>query len=133
METVFEVVALDALLAVEQVEELLHELGCHVHLERAHLNGLVDDELKEELVDALEVGPGGVHLLLLVDTGLGEVQVALLHVGQWAEDVLLNHLHHLIQVGDDHRHNIFLVLEHLLQLGDGVETLGLNEKRRGAG
>lgn len=127
MQDVLEVVAFHGLLRVEQLEEVLHELRGHVHLERAHLDGLVDHELEEELVNALEVGPRGVHLLLLVDAGLSEAEVGLLDVGEGAEDVLLDHLHDLVQVGDDQAGHVLLVLEHLLQLLNGVQAFGLQD------
>ena len=73
--------------------------------------------------------PGGVHFFLLIDTRLCKVQVALLDVGKWAEDVLLDHLHHFVQVGDDHAHHIFLVLEHGLELSDGIESLSLQSQQ----
>ena len=120
MQNVLQVVALDGLLRIEQIEELLHELGSHVDFKRANLDRLVDHKLQEELIDALEMGPCGVHFLFLVDTSLSEVQIAFLDVRQGTEDVLLDHLHDLVEVGDDHTHNVFLVLEHLLELGDGV-------------
>ena len=125
VENVLEVVTLDRLLRVEEIEEFLDELGRDVDFEGTHFDRLVDNELKEELVDSLEVGPGGVHLLLLVDTGLGEVQIALLNVGQGSENIFLNHLHHFVEVGDDDTHHVFLVLEHLLDVCDGIKALSL--------
>ena len=53
VQDILEVVTLDRLLRIEQVKELLHELRCDIHLERANLHRLVDDELKEELINAL--------------------------------------------------------------------------------
>ena len=74
------------------------------------------------------MGPSWVHLLLLVDTRLSEVQIALLHVRQGSEDVLLNHLHDLVEIRNDHANHVFLVLEHLLQLSDCIESLRLQKK-----
>lgn len=125
VQNVLQVVALDGLLRIEQIEELLHELGSHVDFKRANLDRLVDHKLQEELVDALEMRPCGVHFLFLVDTSLGEVQIAFFDVRKGTEDVLLNHLHDFVEVGDNHTHNVFLVLEHLLELGDGVKAFGL--------
>ena len=125
MENVLQVVSLDRFLGIEQFEELLDKLRGHVHLERAHFNRFVDDKLQEELVDSLEVGPGRVHLFLLVDTGLGEAKVGLLDVGERSEDILLDHLHDLVEVGDDDADHVLLVLEHLLKLLDGIESLSL--------
>ena len=53
VQDILEVVTLDRLLRIEQVKELLHELRCDIHLERANLHRLVDDELEEELINAL--------------------------------------------------------------------------------
>ena len=125
MKNILEVVTLNGLLRVEELEELLDELRGDIDLELTNLNALVDDELQEEFVDALEVRPGGVHLLLLVDTSLRETEVRFLHVGQGSEDVLLDHLHDLVQVRDDEVGHVFLVLEHLLELLDGIESLSL--------
>ena len=130
MKYILEVVALNGLLRIEEVEEFLHELGRHVDFERADLHRLVDDELEEKFIDSLKVGPGGVHLLFLIDTRFSEVQIALLDVGKGAENVLLNHLHHLVQVGNNHAHHVFLVLKHLLELSDCIEALSLIEKKK---
>jgi hypothetical protein len=75
VEDVLEVVAFDGLLGVEKFEEILDELRCHVDFERADLDGLVDDELKEKFVDALQVGPRGIHFFFLVNTCLSHTQV----------------------------------------------------------
>lgn len=70
VQDVLQVVPLDGLLRVKEFEELLHELRRHVDLKALHVDRLVDDQLQEELVDALDVGPGRVHLILLLDAGL---------------------------------------------------------------
>ena len=128
MEDVLKVVTLDGLFRVEQVEEFLHELWRHVSLELLNFDAFVDDKLKEELIDTLQVRPGRVHLLLLVNTCLCEVQVALLHARQGTEDVLFDHLHGLVHVGNNGAHCDFLVRKHGLELLDGVETLSLHTK-----
>ena len=69
--------------------------------------------------------PGWVHLFLLINTGLRETKVRFLDVWKGPEDVFLNHLHDLIQVGDYHADHIFLVLEHLLELLNSIEPLSL--------
>ena len=69
---VFEVVSLHIFLRIEQLEELLNELGSNIGLKALHITGFVDNQLKEELVDALQMGPRGVDFLLLLDTGLRE-------------------------------------------------------------
>ena len=69
--------------------------------------------------------PSWIHLLLLVNTRLGEVQIALLDVGQGPENVLFDHLHGLVHVVDDDAHDRLLVGQHHLQLVDGVQPLCL--------
>ena len=129
MENVFKVVTLDRLLRVEKVEEFLDELGSDINFEAFDFDGLVDHKLQEKLVDSLEVGPCGVHLFFLVNTCLCEVKIAFLHVGQGSEDVLFNHLHNLVQVGNNHRDHVFLVCEHLLELLDCVKALSLENTK----
>ena len=80
MKNIFEVIALDRLLRIEKVEELLHELRCDVDLERSDLHGFIDNKLQEKLVDTLQMRPGWVHFFLLVDTSLRKVQIALLNI-----------------------------------------------------
>lgn len=72
VKNIFKVVTFDRFLRVEEFEELLHELGSDVLLEGAHFDGLIDNELEEELVDTLKMGPCGVHFFFLVDTSLGK-------------------------------------------------------------
>ena len=111
----------------------MHELGRHVEFELLDLDRLADDELEEEFVDTLEVRPSWVHLLLLVDARLGEIQFVLVYARQWAEDVLFDHLHGLVHVWNDGADYVFLVTQHGLKLLDGVETLSLHitEIRKG--
>ena len=73
MKYILEVVALNGLLRIEEVEEFLHELGRDIDFEGADFDGLVDYELEEELINALKVGPCGIHFFLLVDTSLRKV------------------------------------------------------------
>ena len=125
MEDVFKIVALNGLFGVEQVEEFLDELRGHIDLEGAHFHGLVDDELEEELVDALEMGPGWVHLFFLINTSLREAEVGFLDVWKRSENILLDHLHDFVQVGNNDANHIFLVLKHLLELLNGIESFSL--------
>ena len=129
MEYVLQVVSLHGLLWVEEVEELLDELGSDVDLELTHLDRLVDHELEEELIDTLQMGPGGVDLFFSIETGLCKVQIVFLDIGQRAEDVLLNHLHDLIEARNDDTCDIFLVLKHRLKLIDDIKALSLNERK----
>ena len=55
---------------MEQVEELLYELGRDIDLQLTDLNRLIDDELEEKFVNALKVGPSGIHFFLLLHTSL---------------------------------------------------------------
>jgi len=71
------------------------------------------------------MGPRGVHFFFLVNSSFCEVQIALFDVWKRTEDVLFNHLHDLVEVGDDNADHVFLVLEHLLQLSDSVKTFSL--------
>ena len=91
----------------------------------------MNNKLQEELVNALQVGPGGVHLLLLVDTSLSHAQVGLLDVWQRPKDILFNHVEDLVQVWNDDRRHVLLVLEDGLQLLDGVESLSLKYNKIG--
>ena len=103
----------------------MHEFCCHVKFQLLYFHGLVNYELQKELVNSLKMRPGGVHLFLLVNTRLGEVEITLLDVGQGPENVLFNHLHGLVHVVDDDAHNCLLVSQHHLQFVDGVESLSL--------
>ena len=72
MKDILEVVTFDGFLTVEKFEEFLDELRRDVHLQWADFDTLVDHQLQEELVDALQMGPSGIHILLSLDTGLWE-------------------------------------------------------------
>ena len=72
MKDILEVITLYGFLTVEKLEEFLHELRCYVHLQRSHFDALVDNQLQEELVNALEVGPRGIHILFSLNTCFGE-------------------------------------------------------------
>ncbi len=105
----------------------MDELGGHINLEGLDIDCFVDDKLEEEFVDALNVGPGRVHFILLFYTCFTEAKVRFLDVRQGSEDVALNHLHHFIEVGNDKSGHVLLVSEHLLELIDGVEPLSLKK------
>ncbi len=60
MEDVLEVLAFAGLLWVEEFQELLDKGGGDVDLESLDVSTVVDDQLEEEFVDWLEVGPGGI-------------------------------------------------------------------------
>jgi hypothetical protein len=81
--------------------------------------------LEEEFVDSLEVRPGGVDLVLLLDSGLGHTKVGLLDVGQGSENVSLDHGHDFVQLWNNKGGDILLVAEHLLELVDRIESFSL--------
>ena len=101
MKNILKVISLNRFFRIEKLEELLDELWSDVNLERSYLNCLVNNQLKEELIDTLEMWPSWVDLILLLDTGLGELKVGLLDIWKRSEDVLLNHGHHIVKVGND--------------------------------
>ena len=55
VENVLEVVALNGLFRVEELEELLNELGRHVDFERTDLDRLINDQLQEKLINSLQI------------------------------------------------------------------------------
>ena len=72
MKDILEVVTFDGFLTVEKLQEFLNELWCDVDLQRTDFDALVDYQLQEELVDTLQVGPSGIHILFGLDTSLRE-------------------------------------------------------------
>ena len=72
------------------------------------------------------MGPGRVHFLLLVDTGLSKSQIALFHVWKGSENVLLNHVHHFVKIWDDVAADVFLVLQNHLKVLNCIQTLCLS-------
>ena len=105
----------------------------HVTLELLDLDRFIDNKLEEELVDALKVRPGRVHLLLLVNTSLCKVQFVFVDARKWAEDVLFDHLHSLIEIWYNSANCDFLVAEHRLKFLDGIKALSLNKSKIGKG
>lgn len=72
------------------------------------------------------MGPRRVHLFFLINACLRKAQVRFFNVGERAENILGDHIHDLVQVRNDDTHHIFLVLQHLLQLRDGIQTFSLS-------
>ena len=105
---------------MQQVEELLHELRCDINFQLSDLNRLIDHKLEEKFVNALKVGPSGVHFFLLLNTSLCEVQIAFLDIGKRTENVLFNHLHDQVQSRYNNTYDVLLILQHLLEFGDRV-------------
>ena len=83
------------------------------------------DEHEEDLVDALQVWPSRISALFLGDSSLLRIEVELLDVGQWSEDVLLDHIHDLIEVGYDQLRETLLILNHRLNLLDRSDSFRL--------
>jgi hypothetical protein len=125
VKNVLQIVSLDGLFRVEELKEFLHELGRNVDLERSNFNGFIYNQLKEELVDTLEMRPGGLNFILLLDTSFRELEVGLLEVWQRSENVLLNHGHHIVKMRNNQRNNRLLILKHLLDFVDSVQPFGL--------
>lgn len=124
MENILEIVSLVRLLRVKQFKKLLDKLGLHKLLERLNVDTVVYDELEEKLVNALQVGPGGVNLLVLLNARLREAKIRLFDVGEGPEDIALNHVHGFLYVGQDHLNDEFLVGGELfLELGNHVHAL----------
>ena len=90
---VLQVIALHGLLCVEQIKEFLDERGCYIDFELSDLDRVVHDQIEEKLVNFLQMRPCWVHILLLLDTSLSEVELGTSHIGQRSEDVFLDHLH----------------------------------------
>lgn len=103
----------------------MNELRRDINLEGPDLDCLINDELEEELVDPLEMWPGGINLILLINTGIRHLKGSLLHVWKWPEYVLLYHGHHIVQVRYDQICHDLLILQELLDLVDSIETLRL--------
>lgn len=60
MQNVLQVFSLPWLFGVKELQELLDEGWGNMDLQSLDVCSVVDDELEEELVDGLEVRPGGV-------------------------------------------------------------------------
>jgi hypothetical protein len=63
----------------------------------------------------------------LLDTSFGESEVSFLNIREGAENVLFDHLHHFIQVGNDQGGDVLLITQHLLELVDRVQALSLKK------
>lgn len=63
------------------------------HLQALHVGSLVDDQLQEEFIDGLQVGPFRIDDDLLIFNSILSGASLLLQDGQRPEDVLLDHFH----------------------------------------
>ena len=126
MKNVLEIVTFNRFLGIEKLKEFLNKLGSNIYFDRTDFYWFVDYQLQEELVNSLQVRPGRVHILLSFNTSLWETEATFFHVGKRSENVLLDHLDNFIQIGNDQAHNVFLVLEELLQFIDRLKTVSLH-------
>jgi hypothetical protein len=125
VQNVLEVVSFNRFFRVKELQELLHELWSHVDFQGLHINGFVDNQLEEEFINSLEMGPCWVNFFFLVHTCLRKSEALLINVRQGSEYILFDHLHNFIKVGNDKGCNIFLVAKHLLKLIYCIKPLGL--------
>ena len=125
MQNVFKVIALYRFFTVKEFKEFLDKLRSNIDFQGLDINCFIDYELKEELIDTLNVWPCGVNLIFLFNTGFREAKVCLFHIGKWTEDILLNHLHDFIKIGYDQCGNILLISEHLLKFINSIKSLSL--------
>jgi hypothetical protein len=101
VKNILEVVSLDGLLRIKQFEELLHKLRRNVNLQGLNVDSFINNELEEELVNSLEVGPRRVYFVFRFNTSLRNPQILFFHTGERPEDVFLDHLHDLVKIGQD--------------------------------
>ena len=110
MQNVLEVFSLPRLFGVKQLQKLLDEGGSDVDFKGLDLSAFVDNELEEEFVDWLKMGPGGVdQILLFLHSHTLAWKASLLEDGKRPEDVLLDHVDDQVQVGDNDRGHAVLI------------------------
>lgn len=118
VQNILEVLSFPGFLRVEQFEELLDEPVGNEHLQGFDIRGFLGNELQEELVDGLKVRPGGVDQQVFFfhhGHALGRWRGLLEH-GQGTEEVLLDHLHHELEVRDDQGDEAVLLVDQLDEL-----------------
>lgn len=108
---------------------LLNEPMRNEDLQRLDVSRLLAYQLQEKLVDWLQVGPRGVdqQILLLHDGHSFGGRGRFLEDWQRTEEVLLDHLHDQLQVGDDQSHETVLLIDELDQLLEDRQTLVLGK------
>ena len=115
VQDVLEVFSLLGLLAVEQFQEFPDEFVADERFELLHFGGVIDDELEEELVDRLEMGPGGVcDDFFFFDAHFGDT--SFFDDREGTEDIFLNHLHDEVEVGNHEVDDLVLVGQDVTQL-----------------
>lgn len=70
--------------------------------------------------------PGGFNFVFCLNTGLGELKIRFLKVGEWSENVFLDHSHDIVKMWDNETDNRLLILEQLLDFVDSVKSFGLS-------
>ncbi len=74
-----------------------------MHFQGFDVCALVDNQLQEELINRLQMWPGGVNQqLFILHSYPFPRQTLLFQNGQGPENVLFDHGDHLVQMGDDH-------------------------------
>jgi hypothetical protein len=71
------------------------------------------------------VRPCWINLVLLLNSGLGELQVRLLNIWEWSENVFFNHGHDIVKMWDYQAYHCFLILQQLLDFINCIKTFGL--------
>lgn len=111
VQDIFEVISFDSFFRIKQLQKFLDKLWSNVDFEALNISSFIDDQLEEELVNTLEMGPRWIDLFFLFNSCFRKSESALFNIGQWSENVLLDHLHHLIKIRNDHLNHAFLILQ----------------------
>ena len=74
--------------------------------------------------------PGWVHILFGLDTRFREAEASFFNIGKRTEDVLLNHLHDLIEMREYQGLDVLLFLQKFFKVSDGCQTFRLKEIKR---
>jgi len=69
VKNVLKVVSFDGLFGIEKLEEFLHELWSYVHFKRSNFDSFVNNQLKEEFINSLEMWPCWLDFIFLLNTG----------------------------------------------------------------
>lgn len=86
---------------------------CNEDLKRLNVRGLIYDQLKEEFINWLKMGPGRINELLILLHGSISIGGLFLQYRQWPENVLLNHLNDEVQMRNHQIQDEILLLEQL--------------------
>ena len=95
---------------IEQFKEFLNELVSDESLQALDISSIIDNELKEELVDRLEMRPTWINDdFFFFNTHF--VWSTLLDNWKWSENVLLDHFHDSVKIWNDQINDMVLVSE----------------------